>query len=152
MPEITYGSDGSRLRVAVVVGRFNEPVTTGLLAGALGALESLGVLDPDVIWVPGAFEIPVVAATLAGDHDCVVALGAVIEGQTDHYEHIATQATAGIAQVALASGVPVANGILAAREPAHAVARSRPDSRNKGAEAAEAAVGAALALAALRAR
>ena len=81
----------------------------------------------------------------------MVALGAVVKGQTDHYEHIATQATAGIQQVAVASGVPVANGILAVRDPAHAVARSRPDSRNKGAEAAEAAVATALALAAVRA-
>ena len=117
MPSITYPRGGDGLRVAVVVGEFNKPVTRGLLAGALGTLERLGVTDPDVVWVPGAFEMPVVAQALASDHDCVVALGAVVEGETDHYLHIATQATAGIARVALDTGVPVANGILTVRLP-----------------------------------
>ena len=148
MPEITPRSDASALRVAVVVARFNERVTDGLLEGAIAALGELGIDDPTVARVPGAFEIPVVAGALAADHDCVVALGAVVKGETDHYEQIATQATAGLQQVAVATGIPVSNGILAVRDPQHALDRSAPGAGNKGREAAEAAVAAALLLAA----
>jgi len=152
VPEITPRRDAASLQVAIVVARFNEPVTSGLLAGALAALEEVGVDHPTVVRVPGAFEIPVVAAALAADHDCVVALGAVVKGETDHYEQIATQATAGLQQAALRTGTPMSNGILAVREPGHALARSAPGPGNKGREAAEAAVEAALLLDAITTR
>ena len=100
-----------------------------------------------VVHVPGAFELPVVVARLAtAGYDAVVALGAVIAGETDHYEHVATQCAAGLRQVAITSGIPVGFGVLTARDPNHAAARSRPGPGNKGAEAAEAAVRTARAL------
>lgn len=138
------------LRVGVVVSDFNEFVTAGLLAGALQYLERAGVADPTVVHVPGAFELPVVAKALAGaGHDCVVALGAVIRGETDHYTLVATEAARGLQQVAVETGVPVTLGVLAAEEAGQARERSLPGAGNKGAEAAEAAIRAALAIRAI---
>lgn len=135
------------LRVAVAVAEFNGPVTEGLLEGALDHLEQAGCSDVAVVRVPGAFELPVVCHRLAASgYDAVVALGAVIAGETDHYEHIATQAARGLMDVSLATGVPVAFGVLTAREADHAVARSRPGPGNKGTEAARAALEAARVL------
>jgi 6,7-dimethyl-8-ribityllumazine synthase len=135
------------LRVGVVVSMFNEVVTAGLLEGALQALERAGIENPTVVRVPGAFELPVVAkALIEKGCDCVVALGAVIEGETDHYEHVATQAAAGLRQVAAATGVPIGFGVLTTREVAQARERSLPGPGNKGAEAADAAVATALLL------
>lgn len=151
MPEIPLDGDGRGLRVAVAVSMFNGPVTDGLLAGALEALEGAGVVDPTVVRVPGAFELPVVARALAeAGHDAVVALGAVILGETDHYEHVATQCAAGLRQVSVETGVPVSFGVLTVRQVDHARERSRPGADNKGAEAAEAAVMAANAIRAIR--
>ena len=133
----------------MAVSEFNGSITAGLLDGALAALEEAGVPPPTVVRVPGVWELPVVVAALAERHDCVVAVGAVIAGETDHYEHIATQAAAGLAGVAVGTGVPVGLGVLTVREPAHAVERSRPGPGNKGAEAALAAVKAALAIRAI---
>ena len=111
------------------------------------ALSAAGAVDPTVVRVAGSFEIPVVARALAeGGCDCVVALGAVIKGETDHYEHVATQAIAGLRQVAVETGVPVGLGVLTTRRVEHARARSLPGPGNKGAEAALAAVRAANAL------
>jgi len=133
------------------VSSFNEFITAGLLQGALEALAVAGAVDPTVVRVAGSFELPVVARALAqGGHDCVIALGAVIKGETDHYEHVATQAIAGLRQVAVETGVPVALGVLTTRKVEHARARSLPGAGNKGAEAAEAAVRAADALRRLR--
>ncbi len=147
MPEIEGAGDASGLRVGVVVATFNEVVTAGLLQGALEALSAAGAVDPTVVRVAGSFEIPVVARALAeGGCDCVVALGAVIKGETDHYEHVATQAIAGLRQVAVETGVPVGLGVLTTRRVEHARARSLPGPGNKGAEAALAAVRAANAL------
>ncbi|OFW55360.1 MAG: 6,7-dimethyl-8-ribityllumazine synthase [Actinobacteria bacterium RBG_16_70_17] len=147
MPEIEGAGDASGLRVGVVVATFNEVVTAGLLQGALEALLAAGAVDPTVVRVAGSFEIPVVARALAeGGCDCVVALGAVIKGETDHYEHVATQAIAGLRQVAVETGVPVGLGVLTTRRVEHARARSLPGPGNKGAEAALAAVRAANAL------
>ncbi len=147
MPEIEGAGDASGLRVGVVVATFNEVVTAGLLQGALEALSAAGAVDPIVVRVAGSFEIPVVARALAeGGCDCVVALGAVIKGETDHYEHVATQAIAGLRQVAVETGVPVGLGVLTTRRVEHARARSLPGPGNKGAEAALAAVSAANAL------
>ena len=143
-------SDGAGLRVGVVVATFNEAITEPLAQGAIEHLEALGVPDITVVRVPGALEVPVVAKALAGSHDAVVAVGAVIEGETDHYEHVATQTSAGLMQVSLDTGTPVGSAVLTVRSAAHAVDRSRPGPGNKGAEAAEAAVIAANALKGLR--
>ncbi len=151
MPEIEGAADARGMRVGVVVSTFNEAVTVGLLAGAREALAAAGAPDPTVVKVPGSFELPVVARALAeAGHDCVVALGAVIKGETDHYEHVATQAIAGLQQVALETGVPVGLGVLTTRRVEQARARSLPGPGNKGAEAALAAVQTADALRRLR--
>jgi 6,7-dimethyl-8-ribityllumazine synthase len=136
-PDMTGGD----LRIAVVVSRFNEEVTKRLLRGALGALEEHGVLDPDVLWVPGSLELPVTALALAerGNHDAIVCLGCVIRGETYHFEIVAGQAAAGIMQVQLDTGVPVAFGVLTTEDKEQALARSGPKN-NKGAEAAEVAI------------
>ena len=133
--------DATDLRVCVVRSLFNRPVTDRLLVGALALLDEAGAHNVTVIDVEGAFEAPLVAQNMAqGDCDAVVVLGAVVEGETDHYEHIAHRASEGLMRVMLDTGVPVSFGILTVREPAHAYARSAPDHRNKGREAAEAAV------------
>ena len=141
MTVIAGNLDGSGLRIAVARALFNQPVTNGLLEGALLALDKAGVTDPTVVEVPGAFDLPLIVTRLAeAGHDAVVAIGAVVEGETDHYEHVAHRATEGLMQVMLETGVPVTLGVLAVRDPAHAFARSALDEHNKGAEAAEAAV------------
>jgi 6,7-dimethyl-8-ribityllumazine synthase len=136
-PELTGGD----LRIAVVVSRFNEEVSKRLLRGALGALEEHGVQEPDVLWVPGSLELPVMALALAerGNHDAIVCLGCVIRGETYHFELVAGQAAAGIMQVQLDTGVPVAFGVLTTEDKEQALARSGPKN-NKGAEAAEVAI------------
>ncbi len=140
--------DGSGVRVGIVFAAFNAEITGGLLTGALLYLHEVGAEVVRVVEVPGAFEIPLTAQKLAnsGAVDAVVALGAVIEGDTDHYEHVAHRASEGLMRVALDTEIPVTFGILTARSADHAMARSAPGPGNKGAEAAGAAVGAALAL------
>ncbi|HEY8633553.1 MAG TPA: 6,7-dimethyl-8-ribityllumazine synthase [Candidatus Dormibacteraeota bacterium] len=136
-PDVTGGD----LRIAVVVSRFNEDISRRLLRGALAALEEHGVQDPDVLWVPGALELPVTVLALAekGNHDAIVCLGCVIRGETYHFEIVAGQAAAGIMQVQLDTGVPVAFGVLTTEDKEQALARSGPKN-NKGAEAAEVAI------------
>jgi 6,7-dimethyl-8-ribityllumazine synthase len=133
--------DGSDLRIALVVSRFNEEVTKRLLRGALTALEEHGVKEPDVLWVPGSLELPVTALALAerGNHDAIVCLGCVIRGETYHFEVVADQAAAGIMQVQLDTGVPVAFGVLTTEDKEQALARSGLKN-NKGADAAEVAI------------
>ena len=147
--------DGSRLRVALVVSRFNESVTRGLRDGALEELRALKVPEDaiTVCEVPGALEIPVTALTLActGRHDAILALGAVIRGETDHYEHVCAETTRGCGEVALATGVPVAFGVLTCETLAQARERSGAGPKNKGREAARAAVETAGLLLALKA-
>ncbi len=132
---------GADVRIAVVVSRFNEEITKRLLRGALGVLEEHGVQDPDVIWVPGSLELPVTALALAekGGHDAIVCLGCVIRGETYHFELVAGQAAAGIMQVQLDTGVPVAFGVLTTEDKEQALARSG-SKNNKGADAAEVAI------------
>jgi len=132
---------GAELNIAVVVSRYNEDVSKRLLRGALAALEEHGVEDPDVYWVPGALELPVTALALAekGGHDAIVCLGCVIRGETFHFEIVATQSAAGLMQVQLDTGVPIAFGVLTTEDRDQAQARSGPKN-NKGAEAAEAAI------------
>lgn len=152
MAEISGDFDATGMRIGVVVAEFNGSITRGLLSGALEALGRAGARDPTVVRVSGAFELPVVARALAdAGHDCIVALGAVILGETDHYQHVATQSAAGLQQVAVITGVPVAFGVLTVQAASQAVERSEPGPANKGAEAAEAAVRAAHAVRALRA-
>ena len=105
---------GEDLTIAVVVSRYNEDVSKRLLRGALAALEEHGVEDPDVFWVPGALELPVIALALAekGGHDAIVCLGCVIRGETYHFEVVANQSSAGLMQVMLDTGVPIAFGVL----------------------------------------
>jgi 6,7-dimethyl-8-ribityllumazine synthase len=138
---VTPDLTGSELRIAVVVARFNEDVTKRLLRGALGALEEHGVQEPEVFWVPGSLELPVTALTLAerGNHDAIVCLGCVIRGETYHFEVVANHAAAGIMQVQLDTGVPVAFGVLTTEDKEQALARSGPKN-NKGAEATLAAI------------
>jgi 6,7-dimethyl-8-ribityllumazine synthase len=132
------------MRVAIVAGRFNEHVTTPLLAGAQATLAEHG-LDPDtvpVVWVPGAFEIPLAAKRLAasGTVDAVICVGAVIQGETAHFEYVAGPCAAGIAQAALDTGVPVAFGVLTTRDERQALDRAGGPAGNKGAEAARTAL------------
>ena len=133
--------NGAELSIALVVSRYNEDVSRRLLRGALAALEEHGVDDPDVFWVPGALELPVTALALAekGGHDAIVCLGCVIRGETHHFEIVANQSAAGLMQVQLDTGVPIAFGVLTTEDREQAQARSGPKN-NKGAEAAEAAI------------
>ncbi len=138
--EIEGLPEGEGLRIGIAVSTFNATITEALLTGALGVLERAGVADCTVVRVPGALELGPTVQRLAGRHDAVIAIGAVIEGETDHYQHVATQASSAITQVTLATGVPVANAILTVRELQHARERALPGPGNKGAEAAEAAI------------
>ena len=133
---------GRGLRVAVVRARFNPGIVDGLSEGAEAALTQMGVAHVVVMDAPGAFELPHAAgaAAASGRFDAVVALGAVIRGDTDHYEHIAREAAAGLAAVSRQSGVPVGFGVLTVADEQQARARSGPGASNKGAEAARAAV------------
>ena len=101
--------DGSELRIAIVVARYNEDVTRRLLRGAQDALQQHGVEEPDVYWVPGSLELPVTALALAekGGHDAIVCLGSVIRGETFHFEVVAMQAASGLMQAMLDTGVPI---------------------------------------------
>jgi 6,7-dimethyl-8-ribityllumazine synthase len=143
------------LRVAIVRSLFNRPVTDGLLAGARQALVEMGADERRlrVYDLPGAFELPLAAqaAARSGRFDAVVALGAVIEGETDHYQHVAREAASGLAVVARETGVPVAFGVLTVRQEEQARQRAAAGPDNKGGEAARAAVMSALALRAIRA-
>lgn len=144
---LTIPDEASELSVAVLVASFNARITDGLLAGAIELLDEAGVTDRVVIEVPGAFELPVVAQAAArSGRDAVVALGAVVLGETDHYEHVAHRASEGLMRVQLDTGVPVAFGILTTRTEAQAIDRSGPGRDNKGREAAAAALLAATAI------
>ena len=131
-------------RYAIVVARFNELFTEELLAGAQAAFRRHGVPEDgvDLAWVPGSFEIPVVAKRLAasGAYAAVVCLGAVIRGATSHFDYVAGQAAAGVAQAALSTGVPVIFGIITTDTLEQAMDRAGAKSGNKGYEAAVAAI------------
>jgi 6,7-dimethyl-8-ribityllumazine synthase len=141
----------STSRFALVVSRFHEDVTEGLLQGARAALVDAGLADGgvEIVRVPGAFEIPLAAKRLAesGRFAGVVCLGCLIKGETLHFEYIASSVTRGIAAVASETGVPMGFGVLTTLTREQAVARSADDVRNKGREAARAAVEMAFVLA-----
>jgi len=144
MRDVVGSLDGQRLRVAIAVSRYNESVTRGLLDGARAALAECGVPEDavTVVSVPGALELPLAAQELAdsGRHDAVVVLGAVIRGETSHYDHVCAETARGCARVALDAGLPVAFGVLTCETLAQARERSSPTPKNKGVEAARTAV------------
>jgi 6,7-dimethyl-8-ribityllumazine synthase len=132
--------DASGMRLAIVAGRFNDHVTKPLLEGALDTLRDLGADGVPVYWVPGAFEIPLLAQRLAPSYDAVVCLGAVIRGDTPHFEYVAGECAAGIQRVALDTGTPVIFGVLTTDNLEQAMARAGGDQGHKGSEAARTAV------------
>ncbi|HTK31650.1 MAG TPA: 6,7-dimethyl-8-ribityllumazine synthase [Candidatus Saccharimonadaceae bacterium] len=136
--------DARGLRFAVIAARFNGPVVDRLLDAALSELKTCGAADEalEVFRVPGAFELPLACrwAAESGRFDALIALGAVIEGETDHYRLVADASSDGLSRVALDSGVPVANGVLACRSEAQAAARSGGALGNRGVDAARAAM------------
>lgn len=142
IPEDKLSTAG--LRFAVIVSRFNDFITTRLLEGCLDTLHHYGADDEsiEVIWCPGAFEIPLVAmqAALTTDFDAVICLGAVIRGATPHFDHVAGQAANGIAQVGLETGIPTIFGVLTTDSVEQAMERSDSKSDNKGSDAACAAI------------
>jgi 6,7-dimethyl-8-ribityllumazine synthase len=131
-------------RIAVVAARFNVEVVERLVRGALEGLRGHGVVEDaiDLVWVPGAFEIPVVARRLAGSpgYAAVICLGAVIRGETDHYDYIAAEATRGVGQAALETGTPVIFGILTCHTEEQALDRAGGKEGNKGYDAAVTAI------------
>lgn len=135
---------GMGLRFGIVVSRFNEFLSAKLVDGALDALSRHGVRpdDIDIVWVPGAFEIPLLAKKLAESHryDAVICLGTVIRGATPHFEYVAAEVSKGIAQVGLGSGVPVLFGIITSDTIEQAVERAGTKMGNKGWDAALAAL------------
>lgn len=134
----------SGLKVAIVVGRFNEFITSKLLGGAQDALKRHGVADEDVdiAWVPGAFEIPLIAQKMAnsGRYDAVVTLGTVIRGATPHFDFVCNEAAKGVAATSLNSGVPVSFGVLTTDSIEQAIERAGTKAGNKGWEAATTAI------------
>jgi 6,7-dimethyl-8-ribityllumazine synthase len=135
---------GRGLRFAAVVSRFNEFISSRLLGGAKDALVRHGVPEEnlDVAWVPGAFEIPLVAKRLAltGEYSGVICLGAVIRGATPHFDYVAAEVSKGVAHVSLDTGVPVIFGVITADNLEQAIERAGTKSGNKGFDAATAAI------------
>lgn len=140
----TGALNGERLRVGVIVSRFNEAVTSRLLTGARQALAKRGVREEDITiaWVPGSLELPQLAQRMAasGDWDALVAIGCVIRGETAHFDIVANEAVRGIADVARATGVPVAFGVLTTNTMEQAMARAGGNLGNRGYDAAETAL------------
>jgi 6,7-dimethyl-8-ribityllumazine synthase len=136
--------DASGMRLAIVAGRFNDAVTKPLLEGALDALgeHGLDATEVPVVWVPGAFEMPLVAKRLAagGDTDAVICLGAVIRGGTPHFDYVAGECAAGLTRAALDTGVPVVFGVLTTDDLDQAMERAGGSEGNKGREAALTAI------------
>jgi 6,7-dimethyl-8-ribityllumazine synthase len=132
------------LKFGIVVARFNELLSSRLLSGAKDALIRHGVAesDIDVAWVPGAFEIPLVAGKLAttGKYDAILALGVVIRGGTPHFEYVSAEVSKGVAKIQLDTGIPVSFGVITADTIEQAVERAGTKAGNKGWEAAEASI------------
>jgi 6,7-dimethyl-8-ribityllumazine synthase len=147
--------DGTGLRVAIACGRFNDVITDRLLHGARRRLDELGVASGmiDEVWAPGAFELPLVAKSLAesGRYDAVITLGAVIRGDTPHFDYVAGECAAGVLRVGLDTGVPVVFGVLTTDTVGQAFERSNPGPGNKGVESADTAVEMACLLRTIRA-
>lgn len=135
---------GSGLKIGVVVGRFNEFITSKLLSGALDALKRHGVEEEgvEVAWVPGAFEIPLIAKKMAesGRYDAVITLGTVIRGATPHFDYVSGEVAKGVAAVSLQTGLPVVFGVLTTDTIEQAVERAGTKAGNKGWDAASSAI------------
>ena len=145
MSQVIEGSLDSRgLKFAIVVSRFNSFITDRLLDGALDALSRSGynVDEIEIVKVPGAWELPVAAKALAGQrrHDAIIALGAVIRGETPHFDYVAGHAASGLAQVQSETGVPVAFGVLTTNTVEQAIDRAGAKAGNKGFDAAMTAI------------
>ena len=132
------------MKIAIVVARFNEFITSKLLSGCIDCLIRHEAADEDltVAWVPGAFEIPMAAKKLAesGKYDAVICLGAVIRGATPHFDYVCAEASKGIAQVSMQTGVPVAFGVLTTENIQQAVERAGTKAGNKGGDCAKTAM------------
>ncbi|MHC0038539.1 6,7-dimethyl-8-ribityllumazine synthase [Pseudoneobacillus sp. C159] len=135
---------GTGLKIGIVVARFNEFITSKLLDGAEDALKRHGVNDEDItlMWVPGAFEIPLAAKKLAdkGDFDAVITLGTVIRGSTPHFEYVSSEVAKGVANIGMQSGVPIIFGVLTTDSIEQAIERAGTKAGNKGYEAAVGAI------------
>ena len=154
-PEVIEGRlIATGLRFAIIVSRFNDFITKALLDGALETIKRHGadLSAVEVMWCPGAFEIPLVAkqAALTGRYDAVICLGAVIRGSTAHFDFVAGQSCAGVAAVALETGLPVINGILTVDSIEQAIERAGSKAGNKGSEGAACAIEMANLLAAMK--
>lgn len=153
MPEFSFRAR-HRGRVAILVSRYNELITGRLLEGALACCDEAGVPreEVDVVWLPGAFELAAAAAAAArtGRYACLVALGAVVRGETPHFEYVAGAAATGLTDVSREHAIPVGFGVLTVDTLQQAMDRAGGSAGNKGHEAAAAALGAADALAQLR--
>jgi 6,7-dimethyl-8-ribityllumazine synthase len=145
MPNIIEGKlVSSGKKYGIVVGRFNEFISSKLLGGAIDALQRHGVKDEEisVAWTPGSFEIPVIVQKMAesGKYDAVIALGAVIRGSTPHFDYVASEVSKGVAHVALSTKVPVLFGVLTTDTIEQAIERAGTKAGNKGFDAAVAAI------------
>lgn len=133
-----------KIKVGIVVSRFNEFITSKLLSGALDGLERHGVSGDDinVAWVPGAFEIPLIASKMAksGKHDAIICLGAVIRGNTNHYDYVCNEVSKGIASVSLSSDIPVMFGVVTTENIEQAIERAGTKAGNKGYDCALSAI------------
>jgi 6,7-dimethyl-8-ribityllumazine synthase len=143
MPRSFVGDhDATGLKFGVIASRFNDEIVSGLLDGALDCLTRHGARDEDIALyrVPGAFEIPTLAATLTDRHDALIALGCLLRGDTPHFDFISAQVTNELSRVAVDAKFPIAYGVITCNTIEQAVQRSAPGSGNKGWEAALAAI------------
>lgn len=135
---------GTGLKIGIVVARFNEFINSRLLGGAEDALKRHGVNEDDVtvMWVPGAFEIPLAAKKLAetGDFDAIITLGTVIRGATSHYDYVCNEVAKGVASIGMQSGIPIMFGVLTTDTIEQAIERAGTKAGNKGYEAAVGAI------------
>lgn len=133
-----------KIKVGIIATRFNEFITSKLLSGALDGLKRHDVAEDsiDIAWVPGAFEIPLIASKMAksGKYDAVICLGAVIRGSTTHYDYVCNEVSKGISQVSLASGIPVMFGVLTTENIEQAIERAGTKAGNKGYDCAVGAI------------
>lgn len=144
MKEYTAKLEASGLKFAIIISRFNEIISQKLLSGAQDCLSRHGVADTDlsVFWVSGALEIPIVAKKIAQTKkfDALIALGAVIQGDTPHFDIVAAESAKGVAMIALETGTPIINGILTTNTIEQAIDRAGAKAGNKGFDAAQTAI------------
>ena len=136
--------DGRNVKIAIVAGRFNEFITSKLIGGALDVLKRNDVSEEniDIAWIPGAFEIPLIAKKLANTqkYDAIITLGAVIKGSTPHFDYVCAEVSKGVAQISLQSELPVIFGVLTTNNIEEAIERAGTKAGNKGADAAFSAI------------